>query len=226
MAELSRRDRLVVLLETRSAWVPAPRSQFGSFGAVPGEKATERKACRSCDETGLVNGRTGQESCPKCDGAGWYLVDGYTGKREDPPREVAVLAGPEREQWRRQTDAKIARLDLQLASPSEVSARTLQDETPERWERERDRHYRHGDYRALDLALEHHAGAVAQLATWTFEYRILEIAHNTELAKAAYAAVDLLNLRMPDPIRVPHWYLPTTDATAKWKAASAARRAA
>lgn len=218
---MTKREATIVLLATRTAWFPSPRSQFQSFGAVPGEKATERTSCRPCHGSGVVNGRQGVERCESCQGAGWYLVDGYTGKRETERKREGVLAGPERQAWRRSIDSELTRLRLQLETPSDVSARSLQDETPARWEVERDRHYRAGDYRALDLALERFAGTrpgLHQIVTWTYEYAILQPSWVSE------SAVDMLNDDMPDPVRVPHWHQAVSDETQQWRDRDAARR--
>lgn len=208
---LDRRKRTIILLETRTSWFPQPKSQFSTFGALPGEKATKRKPCGRCSQEGTIGTRSGSAVCPDCQGKGFYLVDSYTGRRDTESKQFTATSAVDRKERRQASDRELARLELQLATPSEVSSLSLQDEKPELWERERDRHFRAGDYRALDLALDwlgDQAPAARRLAEWTFEFKVIPLgAATASLTKLAYLSVDLVNTQMPDPIRVPHWHL-------------------
>lgn len=195
------REATILLLESRHDWQPVPRSQFSTFGAVPGEQPTHPKRCGTCQGTGLLNVRTRVEKCEVCDGNGSYLVDAYTGQRTSAAGGLGVkLTRVERARLR---DAELARLGFQLARPREIrTAADLEGVAPFAWERDRDRHYRHGDYRMLDLALEWLAGVFPnrrQLISWTYEQGILAA------SAASAAAVDVLCERMPSPVRVPPW---------------------
>lgn len=212
-----RRHRTILLLESRHDWQPAPRSQCATFGALPGELATEPVKCRSCHGAGTVNGRKGPEPCSTCSGAGRYLVDAYTGAR---PGSQKIGEKPTRTETQRRMDAEIQRLRLQLERPSEIrTGADLAGMAPFVWERDRDRHYRHGDYRALDLALEWLAGVAPerrQLLAWVFEHRVVSLGDAPAgVRAAAVRSVDMVAGRLPDPIRVPPWLLPKHPALAR-----------
>lgn len=207
IADLARRARTVLLLESRGSWLPGPRSQFASFGAVPGELPTVRRGCRSCHGLGRVAGRRGPEPCVRCGGRGSYLVDAYTGARPvDAP--LAPLNDEERLRWlrSRSTLAQLEKVNRQLERPPEVhSAADVADVKPYGWEAARDRHYRHGDYRALDLALEWLSGVDPDgraLIGWAFDAEVVPVSGRVG------RVVDKLAARLPDPIRVPAWVLP------------------
>lgn len=211
-----RRAALIRLLETMNDGLPEPRGQWAGFGAVPGETATRKQPCRSCDETGSVNTRTGPKPCPKCDGKGWYLVDGYTGRRENEPQPPAPtqrlgsLSGPERQEWRHKTDAAIDRTKEQLAVGT-AGPQTLADELAEanhsggyRWERERNDLRKRFDYPALNRALavlrDRDEPAHALLHS-VYVYGWLE--PSTVMQAAIERGLVLVLARMPETIRAP-----------------------
>lgn len=198
-----RTTRVRFLLESRCNWIEPPRSQFATFPAVAGELATERERCRPCLGLGQINGRKGIEPCENCGGRGWYLVDSYTRARRPEPVRTGPMSGAERAVWRAVTDAAIASTRAFTDRPPEVhTAADLADVRPERWEVERDRHYRSGDYFALSVALEQLPPGAREIVVWTYEYGILNPTSRSEVA------LEWLTELMPDPIRVPHWLLP------------------
>ena len=208
MSPSDRRDATITLLRSRHAWHPTLRSQFSTFGALPGETATEWVMCRSCNGDGTIRGRKGLDECKTCAGEGRYLVDSYTRK---PAAELSIgrqFTGPEREQWRRLTDASIGRLTAQT-TPPRTELDLIADATPYPWERDRARHYAAGDYRALDLALEWLATESPlgrAMVGWVYESGALELGClHQSILHAADLAVTLLTERMPDPVRVPPW---------------------
>lgn len=177
---------------------------------MPGELATEREKCKSCSGGGTLNGRQGPEQCVNCHGKGWYLIDGYTRKRTVDKPETGPLSGPDRAQWRRTLDTQIDRTKAQLHRPPEVhSAADLADVQPEKWERDRDRYYRAGSYRNLDLALEWLASRAPQarsLIGWVYESGAADLAVlDDSIGAASTLAVNILADQMPDPVKVPHW---------------------
>lgn len=213
---MTNRDAVVILLQTRTAWIDPPRSQFARFGAVPGEKPTVKHECERCTGDGKVNTRAGLKPCETCEGKGFVLVDGYTGKTEREKPDP--LADKDRKLWRQKVDGELSRLRDQLDKPSEVhSTADVASIPPYRWERERDWHFRHGDYRALDLVLEELPPAVVRLATWMFEYEVLVWEHAPEaLRKLALDAVQVVADRMVSllgrDVRVPALYRPKHPA--------------
>lgn len=224
---MTNRDAVVVLLQTRTAWIDPPRSQFARFGAVPGEKPTVTVACPRCDLDGMVTVKKGERKpCPNCDGKGTFQVDSYTRQREDEkppstkPEHLGNLSGPQRETWRAATDAKIAAVKQQLKTPLELASQSYDDIRPERWERERDWHFRHGDYRALDLVLEGLSGeeqAVVQVATWTHEYQIvvwerMPAATRKLVDEAVDLVADRMVILLGRDVRVPARYRPKHPA--------------
>lgn len=216
---MTNRDAVVILLQTRTAWIDPPRSQFARFGAVPGEKPTVKHECERCTGDGKVNTRAGLKPCEMCEGKGFVLVDGYTGKTEREKPDP--LADKDRKLWRQKVDGELSRLRDQLEKPTEVhSTADVASIPPYRWERERDWHFRHGDYRALDLVLEKLAGevpAVVQLATWTFEYHVIELGHAPEALQrlaldAAQVVADRMAALLGRDVRVPARYRPKHPA--------------
>lgn len=204
---MPRRTATITLLRSRTDWHPSIRSQFQGFGATPGEKATVWRLCGSCDGTGTLKTRKGDEACPKCQGKGRFLVDAYTGRR-DGEQETRLFSAGDIRRRAELTDAAIARLKEQTAPPRS-EADLIADAQPFPWERERDRYYRAGDYRALDLALEWldtHNPDARDLVCWVYETGIDELGCLDEsILLSAERAADLLAERMPDPIRVPSW---------------------
>lgn len=219
---MTRRALTILLLESRTAWHPQVKSQFSTFGALPGEKATQRETCSQCSGDCTTPSRTGPVPCERCDGKGSYLVDAYTGYRssDEGPWRGGSLTKVEKG---RLVDAEIQRMQAQTAPPrseQDIIAETL----PEPWERSRDKHYRHGDYRALDLAMEWLAGSAPNafmLVQWVYELGMIR-ATNEQVRSRAEAAVDLLCTRMPDRIRVPVWVLPPHPAAQRIAARKAA----
>lgn len=207
---VERRAASIALLETRTAWHPTLTSQWAKFGARQGELATERRECKSCGASGQVRTRKGDEQCVNCGGRGFFMVDAYTGAREPEQRQAGALSGPERAVWRANINTQIASLGRQLSVPkteADLLAEANQPGGGEPWERDRARHYEHGSYAELERALEWLGGQSAtarQLLEWVYGYQII-----TQLAptvtRAATAALDTLNERMPEPIRVPPW---------------------
>lgn len=210
----TRRQRTIILLETRTAWHPGLRSQFATFGAKSGEAPTSRTTCTACKGDGTMPSRTGPQPCERCEGKGSYLVDRYTGyrSREEGPWRTGGLSPVEKG---RLADAEIQRMSSQTAPPK--SERDLIEEanaSPEPWERAREAHHRHGSYRELTLALEWLAGSAPnawQLVTWVYELGMAKVTPAPLIERALYG-VDLTAARLPDPIRVPPWLLPTTGA--------------
>lgn len=206
----ARRAATIILLETRTAWHPTLTSQFARFGAVPGEKATERRKCLSCSGTGELNGRQGKEPCSKCAGQGSFLVDAYTGFRssDEGAGGKTVLTKLERD---RQAVAEIDRMRRQAAPPrTEADLLAEANKQGEPWERNRDRHYAEGSYAELERALDWLGGqspTARQLLEWTYSNHIIT-EHAPTVTQAALAALDALNERMPTPIRVPAWLRP------------------
>lgn len=151
---LTRRQATIVLLESRHAWQPSLTSQFARFGAVVGELATESAVCPKCKGAGDVNSRDGRVPCDNCGAQGTYLVDAYTGFRTAQEGAGTLRnAALSHHDLRLNRDGELQRLREQTRPPQ--SEATLLAETPPyRWERERDRHYRHGDYAALDRAMD------------------------------------------------------------------------
>lgn len=215
---MTRREQTILLLQSRNDWHPQVRSQFATFGALPGEKATVRETCSACAGEGTTPTRTGPEPCKRCDAKGSYLVDAYTGFRsrdEGPWKGMAKMTEVEK---RRQSDATIARMVAQTAPPK--SERDLIEEanlSPEPWERSREAHHRHGSYRELTLALEwlgDTAPAAWNLVRWVYELGMVRVTSEPLLARALFG-VDLVAVRLPDPIRVPPWLLPAHPAQAR-----------
>lgn len=204
---LTRRQATIVLLESRHAWQPSLTSQFSRFGAVVGELATESAVCPKCKGAGDVNSRDGRVPCDNCDAQGTYLVDAYTGFRTAQEGAGTLRqAALSHHDLRRKRDGELQRLKEQTR-PAQSEATLLAETPPFRWERERDRHYRHGSYAELSHALEwlnEQSPTAHQIVTWTYEYRIIRQPAQP-VAIAALAAVDVLAGRMPDPIRVPPW---------------------
>lgn len=219
---MTRRDRTILLLRTRHDWQPGLRSQFSSFGALPGQKATQWRICGSCDGQKTVRTRKGDEPCPKCEGKGRFLVDAYTGRRDDEP-ETKLFSAAERSEWRRKLEQQIGRLQAQLEKPPTIrTADDLAGVKPYGWEIERDRYMKAGSYRQLDTALEwlsEHNPAARALVGWVYESGADTLGCLDEsIVKAADLAVELVAARLPDPIRVPHWCLPQNPAAARKQA--------
>lgn len=215
MTDLTRRQRTVLLLGSRTAWHPQVRSQFATFGALPGEKATRRETCSTCHGEGETPTRVGKQPCPRCAGKGSYLVDAYTGYRsrdEGPWDGKAAMTEVEK---RRQSDATIARMAAQTAPPK--TEQDLIEEAnlnPEPWERAREAHHAHGSYRELTLALEWLEGVSPEgwnLLRWVYELDMLRVTSPALMVRTV-SALDLVNGRMPDPIRVPKWLMPRHPA--------------
>lgn len=211
-----RRARTILLLESRTDWMPQPRSQFAAFGAIPGEAATRRETCSRCRGECEIPTRLGPEPCDRCDGEGSYLVDAYTGERSssEGPFRIGALSAVEKD---RKAVATIARMGSQIAPPkSERDLIEDANKNPEPWERQREAHYKHGSYRELDLALEWLGGGwpeARQLVEWAYEFHVIAIGKcSPDIVRAAEACVDRLCERMPDPVRVPAWLLPAHPA--------------
>lgn len=221
----TRRERTILLLQSRTAWHPGIRSQFATFGALPGEKATRRETCSVCLGDCEVPSRAGPVPCERCNARGSYLVDAYTGYRstdEGPWKGAAAKTAVEK---RRQDDATIARLAQQVAPPrSQADLIHEANSNPEPWERQREAHHRHGSYRELTLALEWLSGTAPnlwQLVLWVFELDMVRVTPPA-LLRDALLGVDALAERLPDPIRVPPWLMPATGAARRVAAKEAA----
>lgn len=212
LGDPQRRLAIIRLLATMDDGLPEPAGQWASFGALPGEKATKRQPCRSCDTSGRVNTRTGDEPCAKCDGAGWFLVDAYTGRRENEPvaagQALGALSGPAREEWRKRTDETIRRIRSQLVRPTSSRDEIEEaNQTPEPWERARKRMFKRYDYGALNRALDalrcgNHACQRAAAAVRSV-YTHGHTEPSTTLERDAELGLFLLDRLMPDPIRAP-----------------------
>lgn len=225
---MTRPEQVILLLRSRNDWHPGLRSQFASFGAIPGETATEWVECARCEGLRTVSGRTGDEPCPKCEGAGGKKVDAYTG-RTDTERETKLFSAEDRAEWRRKLDQNIARLAEQTAPPRS-DADLIAEATEYGWERERARYLRAGSYRELDAALEWltvQSPPARALVGWVYESGAdtLGCLHES-IERAAVLAVDLLAERMPEKIKVPHWLLPKHPALVRRDAKAEKRNAA
>lgn len=223
---IERRTATITLLETRLDWQPTLTSQFARFGATPGELATEPVECKSCAGTGSIRTRKGNEQCVRCDGKGSYTIDAYTGQREPEQRSTGrPLTGPERTVWRQAISAQLASLNTQLHTPRS-EADIIADARPYEWERERERHLEHGDYQALDRALEwlgDQSPTARRLVEWAYEFRIITIGNAApSIRQAATVSVDYLNQKMPDPVRVPPWLTAKHPALERLRAKHAA----
>lgn len=241
---LTRRQATIILLESRLDWhefhpgaQPAQLPQIAKAGVGSWER------CDRCATTGRVIGsglaakpcrgahiqwpyEHNCRPCAACDN-GWKRVAGEgsdrmlnAGKHD---LHSAVMVKEESRLARLRENAALAR---QLAAPHKTDKDEIAETPPFRWERERDRHYRHGDYAALSTALAwllEQSPTAHQLVTWVYEYRIIRQPAQP-VAAAALAGVDVLAARMPDPIRVPDWLVPKHPAAArvdKRKAAAA-----
>lgn len=214
---LTRRESTIILLQSRHDWQATPRSQFATFGAPAGELATRRVKCQSCNGEGTLNTRGGVKPCEKCSGAGTRMVDAYTGysSSDDGRTEGSRKTGLTRHDKRRLADQEITMLHKQTRPPQ--SEATLLAETPPyQWERERDRHYHHGDYQQLEHALQWLTTTIPQariLIGWAYESGVAQLGClHPNVQTAAELSVDHLNRRMPDHVRVPHWLKPKHPA--------------
>lgn len=225
------RTRTILLLESRLDWHPAGRDSVASLAAtaMPGVGAWQR--CERCAGTGRVTGRgLAAKPCRLAHG-GWPYPhrcrpclacdDGFVRAPSDDSGSDRMLNAGRHDlatEQQQKLEARAARarneaaLMVQLAPPAVSLADDLAHTGAARWERERDRHYRHGSYRDLDLALEWLGGrapAARQLVEWAYEFRVIRIgACQPVVVAAAEACVDELVTRMPDPVLVPKWLLP------------------
>ncbi len=225
-----RRTRTILLLESRLDWHPVGRDSVASLQATakPGVGAWVR--CDRCAGSGRVVGfglrakacRASHTVWPSGHGCRPCLVceDGWVATRGEDGSDRMLAAGVhglheeglQRHEARAARDRMLAALSSQLARPSSSLADDLAATRPERWERDRDRHYRQGSYRELDLALEWLGGrspSARQLVEWAYEFRVIHLGScRREVVAAAEACVDVVASRLPDPVRVPGWLLP------------------
>lgn len=220
-----RGDQVIVLLRSRTNWHGPIR--VATFGGESGEKATEWVLCRPCGGTGNVRERAKKGAapvdvpCEKCEGAGRYLVDAYTGRKEGEVNTGNLFNGSERAAHEAAVVAQIDRLKKQTAPPKSSDADIIAETTPFQWERERERYFKAGSYHELDEALEWLNGKSPQaraLIEWVYVSGALELGCLADsILTSAELAVELLADRMPDPIRVPHWLIESQTGGARRK---------
>lgn len=226
-----RRTRTVALLESRLDWHPPSRDSVASLPAVarPGVGAWVK--CLRCEGTGRVTGAgVGAKPCRGSHAAWPYghrcrpclaCEDGWVRAVSDDAGTDRMLM-PGRHDLATEQQAKLearaarARDERALEQQLSPAAASLADDLaatlPARWERDRDRHYREGSYRELDVALEWLGGSrpeARQLVEWAYEFRVISLGRcSASVVRVAEACVDLVAVRMPDPVRVPRWLLP------------------
>lgn len=191
--ERARRERIRILLRTRNDAFPTVRAKaipYTTAGPAPGRK----RRCPSCEGTGKV--RLTQQ-CPVCEGVKTIQVDGYVGRVSSKDDKKVSSMTPEA------TDAEISRLKTSLAltegksDPNESYA----------WEKARERQYRSGSYRELELALENLRGSeplVWEFLMWI--YGELEVEMDRYSTVREDFAIGQLSKLMPKQINIPKLY--------------------
>jgi hypothetical protein len=216
---VTKREKVICLLEHMHDWIPGPRTATGSIvqsASTPGETPSKTIDCPICKGTG----KRGREVCDECD-RGIIVVDDYTGRVAGAKAENAATVALERRERRAKRDREIERLHSQTylraadldvqgdAYTSAVEAKVRQD--------------RSGSFRELYSSIDRlsvewpaHARALALVyGPDTDQLRGLPL--NTNLTRAAEHAVGILAAWMPDDLRVPHWLVGRQQVSAPGK---------
>lgn len=217
---MTKREKVVWLLEHMHDWIPGPRTATGSIvqsSTTPGETPSKTIDCPVCKGTG----KRGREVCDECD-RGVIVIDDYTGRVAGAAPETAADVALERRERRRKVDREIERLRSQVrggGSDMDVTGDTYTAavEAKERLDRS-------GSFRELyacidRLQLDWPMHAYALLLTFSPDgSHPVDLPKRETLVRATELAIDCITSWMPAEVRVPRWALnPSTQTCATGK---------
>lgn len=221
---MSKREKVVRLLEVMYDWIQGPRTSTGAIvqkSSSPGETPSVTVDCPACKGTG----KRGREVCDQCS-RGQIVVDDYTGRVAGAPAENAATEAIERRERRAKVSREILRLALdEKARESDLDVEgdpfTSSVEAKER-------HDRSGSFPELYAAIARLEsewpmhGVALRLVYEPGSVRVLPL--RSSLLAAAEHAIDLITVWMPENLRVPHWALedagPVEAGKGRWANAS------
>lgn len=226
---MTKRDKVIWLLEHMYDWIPGPRTATGSIvqsAATPGEAPSKTIDCPVCKGTG----KRGRELCDECD-HGLIVIDDYTGRVAGAAPETADVAAVERRERRRKVDQEIARLRRQVQlrdSDLDVTGDTYTAAVEAKEHLERS-----GSFAELYVCidrLQHDWPMHAYALLLTFSpdgTHPCDLPPREALVRATELAIDCITSWMPADLRVPRWALepPQVGAPGKGRWANPSQQA-
>ena len=213
---MTKREKVIWLLEHMHDWIPGPRTATGSIvqsASTPGETPSKTIDCPVCKGTG----KRGREVCDECD-RGLIVIDDYTGRVAGASPDTAADVTLERRERNRKVDQEIDRLRRQINlrdSELDVTSDTYTSAVEAKEHLERS-----GSFRELYVCvdrLQHDWPMHAYALLLTFSpdgSHPCDLPPREALVRATELAIDCVTSWMPNQVRVPRWALEPAQASA------------